>query len=61
MCPSDTFLRSAGVNTETLPLFPGDVRLIDCEHMGYNYPGFDIAHLFVGVTGLQPGMQPGQS
>ena len=32
-----------------------EIRFIDCEHMGYSYAGFGIAHLFVGVTGLQPG------
>ena len=33
-----------------------EIRLIDCEHMGYNYAGFDIAHLYVGITGLEPGI-----
>ena len=32
-----------------------EIRFIDCEHMGYNYAGFDIAHLYVGITGLEPG------
>ena len=32
-----------------------EIRFIDCEHMGYNYAGFDIAHLYVGITSLEPG------